>query len=88
MGVPLTKTGATGSVYPEVINGKETGSLKTTGTFYRFDPVVKYEKRVKKVPVKFLGFVYRYKTQEYIKKVVSIKKTDLGKTINPQKITK
>lgn len=35
----ITTVGATGSVYPEIENGKETGRLKTDGTFKMFSPL-------------------------------------------------
>lgn len=35
----ITTVGATGSVYPEIENGKETGRLKIDGTFKMFSPL-------------------------------------------------
>ena len=78
----ITTIGSTGPVYPEVIKGKETGRLKTDGTFKKFEP---YEESVTREIVNehSLWFFRWTSTEKVTSTVTKVKVTDLGDTINP-----
>jgi hypothetical protein len=82
----INTVGATGSVYPEVVGGKETGNLKTDGTFKKFEPY-----QVSKVVTTFKTFFgFKVPCTEKTKTVTEtkVKVTDLGKKIDPKVQTK
>lgn len=82
----INTVGATGSVYPEVLGGKETGNLKTDGTFKKFEPY-----QVSKVVTTFKTFFgFKVPFTEKTKTVTEtkVKVTDLGKKIDPKAQTK
>jgi hypothetical protein len=64
--------GATGSVYPEIVNGKETGKLKTDGVFKLYIPKVTLVMKETAIGLKI----------PTIKKEVTYK--ELGNTIDPK----
>jgi len=68
----VTVYGATGNVYPEVVNGKETGKLKTDGTFKMF-------KMTEETTVEIPGY-------GNITIPAGVSTTDVGKTIDPAKL--
>ena len=78
----ITTIGSTGPVYPEIIKGKETGRLKTDGTFKKFEP---YEESVSREIVKEHSFLFfRWTSTEKVTSTVTkVKVTDLGDTIDP-----
>ena len=86
----ITTVGATGSVYPEIINGKETGNLKTDGTFEKFEPYQVSKKVTTKHWKTFLGFKVPGTEWTTTKTVTEtkVKVTDLGNKIDPNAQTK
>ena len=78
----ITTIGSTGPVYPEIVKGKETGRLKTDGTFKKFEP---YEVSVSREIVKEHSFLFfRWTSTEKVTSTeTKVKVTDLGNTIDP-----
>ncbi|HEU4472907.1 MAG TPA: hypothetical protein VFR58_17555 [Flavisolibacter sp.] len=71
----VTTIAATGAVYPELNSGKETGKLKTDGTFIKNEQIVV----ITMVPILVPGLgVFNMPVP-----TLEIKQTDLGKIINP-----
>lgn len=89
----VTTYGATGSVYPEKVNGNETGRLKTDGTFMMNTPTVTTSTSDVKVPI-ILPNIFGgglistpfTKTVPVTTTTVTVKQTNVGNTIDPQKI--
>ena len=78
----ITTVGSTGSVYPEVIRGKETGKLKTDGVFKKFEPYDVSVTRIIKEQHSFLFF--KWTTSKKVTTTeTKVKETNLGKTIDP-----
>ena len=78
----IITVGSTGAVYPEVIGGKETGKLKTDGTFKRFEPYDVSVTRIIKEQHSFLFF--KWTTSKKITTTeTKVKETNLGNTIDP-----
>lgn len=88
----ITTISATGYVEPEIVKGKETGRLTTTGTFIKretvFDLTITdadgnatietYSSRIE--ALKNVGFKGFFSDMKITKRT---KETDLGNTINP-----
>ena len=71
----VTTYGSTGAVYPEIVNGKETGRLATDGTFIKTELNGSVDKKIR---IPLLG--------TFTFKVPQVKQTDVGKVIDPAKI--
>lgn len=91
----VTTYGATGAVYPEVVNGKETGRLKTDGTFIMNTPVVTTTTTYKTVTTYIsnggamggLPVPIPITTKVPVTTTtVTVQQTDVGKVIDPAKI--
>ena len=78
----ITTIGSTGPVFPEIVNGKETGRLKTDGTFKKFEPYTVTKTTVVKEIHSFL-FIKWTKYKQVQTDEIKVKITDLGKTIDP-----
>ena len=78
----ITTVGSTGSVYPEVINGKETGRLKTDGIFMEFEP---YDVSItREIPKEHSFLFIKWTTKEKVTTTETrVRVTSLGKTIDP-----
>lgn len=84
----ITTVGATSSVYPEVVNGKETGRLSTDGTFKMFTPYqVNVKKQIKETTTLF-GIPIWTSTKTVNTTETRTKETNLGSTVNPSKLVK
>jgi hypothetical protein len=88
----VTTYGATGSVFPEIVNGKETGRLKTDGTFMMNTPIVTTTTKNVKVanpliiPTLPPLIIPRTKTIQVTTTTVDVKQTNVGNIIDPSKI--
>ena len=83
----ITTVGATGSVIPEIVKGKETGRLITTGTFKKFEPYQVKTTITTKTKHSFLFFKWTTTSQKTTTETKA-KVTDLGNTIDPKTQTK
>lgn len=91
----ITTYGATGAVYPEIVNGKETGRLMTDGTFMMNTPVVTTTTTYKTVTTYIsnggamggLPIPTPITTKVPVTTTsVTVQQTDVGKVIDPAKI--
>lgn len=78
----ITTIGSTGAVCPEVINGKETGRLKTDGTFVKFEPYDVPVTRTIQKPHSFL-FIKWTTTEKVTTTETRVRVSILGKIIDP-----
>ena len=86
----ISTIGATGSVYPEVIDNQETGALLTNGTFLKFTPVIITTKNGIIINRQSLDKTIPFTKKNIIgvSQKLEIKQTNLGNKIDPQKLMK
>jgi hypothetical protein len=84
----ITTVGATGSVYPEVVGGKETGNLLTDGTFKKYEAYTVTKTVKVKENYGLFGFTFWSKTVTKKVTETKVKETDLGKKVDPKAVTK
>ena len=82
----IKSIGATGPVYPEVDNRqRETGVLKTEGSFYLVEPIFSVRQVDIKVTKTFLGVNYSTTERRNETYVKDLKITNIGNSIDPTK---